>query len=130
MKKSKIYDSCIINEQWEKDRSFDRDSDKVCYMILCPSLPIPSKKALLATNHRPFFLTLAHNAKTTLAIQDIEINQAIHHLLKTMFSVLIVLRYCGSNKPAKDKIYYLCNRGHNALLRSSSLFDNHSVICF
>ncbi len=36
--------------------------------------PLHQKKALLATVHSHYFTALAHNAKTALAVQDIESN--------------------------------------------------------
>ncbi len=81
------------------------------------------KKALVATIHSPYFATMAHNAKVALAVQDIESNQfwkAVYFLLRAVSPALRVLRYCDANKPAMNKIYYLCNRGQDALLRSNS----------
>ncbi len=78
----------------------------------------------------PYFATLIYNAKTALAVQDIESNQfckAVYSLLRSVFPVLMVIRFCDTNKPAMDKIYYLCDRAENALLRSSSLLSNHSL---
>ncbi len=67
------------------------------------------KKTLLATVHSLYFATLAHNAKTTPAVQDNESNQfwkAVYFLLRAVFPALRALRYCGANKPAMDKIYH------------------------
>ncbi len=42
----------------------------------------------------------------------------------------MALGYCDANKPAMDTIYHLCDRAHNALLRSSSLLSDHSLFRF
>ena len=91
------------------------------------------KKALLATVHSPYFTSLAHNAKTALAVQDIESNQfwkAVYFLLRAVFPALRALRYCDANKPAMDKIYYLCDHAEKALLRSNSLLSDYSLFGF
>ncbi len=90
-------------------------------------------KDLLITFHSPYFAIQAHNVKATLAVQEIESNQfwkAVCCLLRAVFPALRALRFCDANKPAMDKIYYLCDRVENALLRSSSLFSNHSLFGF
>ncbi len=90
-------------------------------------------KALLDTIHSPYFVTPTHNAKTALTVQEIKSNQfwsTNYCLLRAMFSALRQLRYCDANKPAMDKIYYLCDRAHNALLRSSGHFDDLSLCVF
>ncbi len=52
------------------------------------------KKAMLATVHSPYFMSLAHNAKTALAVQDIERIQflkAVYFLLGAVFPALRAL---------------------------------------
>ncbi len=73
-------------------------------------------KALFATVHGSYFATLANNAKTALAVQEIESIQfcrAVYCQLRAVFPTLRALRYCDSNKPTMDKIYYLFDRAQN-----------------
>lgn len=52
------------------------------------------KKALLATTQSPYFATLAHNVKATLAVKDIESNQfwtAVYYLMRAVFPALRAL---------------------------------------
>ncbi len=46
----------------------------------------------------------------------------LYFLLRAMFPALRTLRSCNANKPAIDKIYYLCDCAKKALLRCNSLF--------
>ncbi len=100
-------------------------------MILCPPLSAQSKEDSLG--NCPYFATLAHNAKTLLAVQDIESNKfwkAVYCLLRDVVFALRLLGFCDANKPAMDKIFYLCDRVENVLLSSSNLLRNHSLVGF
>ncbi len=78
-------------------------------------------------------LILAHNAKTALAVQDIESNQfwkAVYFLLRAMFPALRALTLCDANKPAMNEIFYFCDRDKNAFLRSSIILIDNSLFVF
>ncbi len=86
--------------------------------------------ALLVSVCNSYFATLTPNAKTAMAVQDIESNRfwkASYCLLIVIFPVFRVLRYCDANKSAMDKIFHLCDRAQNALMRSSSFLSDHSL---
>ncbi len=54
----------------------------------------------------------------------------MYFLLRPVFPALRALRYCDANKPAMDKIYYLCNHAEKALLRSNSLLSDYYLFGF
>ncbi len=79
------------------------------------------KPALKATIHNPSFASLSKNDCMAAAIVDIEDEvfwKAIYCLLFAVFPALNALRYCDSNIPAMDKIYFLAKQAYEALLDS------------
>ena len=84
------------------------------------------KPALKATIHNPSFSSLSKNDRVAAAITDIEDEvfwKAIYCLLRAVFPALKALRYCDSNIPAMDKIYFLVKRADDALHDSQLLLD-------
>ncbi len=76
------------------------------------------KPVLKATIHNPSFVSPSKIDRVAGAINDIEdevIWKAIYFLLCAVFPALKVLRYCDSNIPAMDKIYFLVKQVDEAL---------------
>ncbi len=53
--------------------------------------------------------------------------KAIYCLLRAVFPALKLLRYCDSNIPAIDKIYFLVKRADEALQQSRILLDDQDL---
>lgn len=88
------------------------------------------KPALKATIHNPSFSSLSKNDRVAAAINDIEDEvfwKAIYCLLRAVFPALKALRYCDSNIPAMDKIYFLVKRADDALQNSKLLLDDQDL---
>ena len=88
------------------------------------------KPALKATIHNPSFSSLSKNDHVAAAIADIEDEvfwKAIYCLLRAVFPALKALRYCDSNIPAMDKIYFLVKRADDALHDSQLLLDDQDL---
>lgn len=88
------------------------------------------KPALKATIHNPSFSSLSKNDRVAAAITDIEDEvfwKAIYCLLWAVFPALKALRYCDSNIPAMDKIYFLVKRADDALHDSQLLLDDQDL---
>ncbi len=88
------------------------------------------KPALKATIHSPMFSNLSKNDRVAAAVRDVEDDvfwKAIYCLLRAVFPALKALRYCDSNIPAMDKIYFLVKRADEALLNSQKLLDDEDL---
>ena len=88
------------------------------------------KPALLATIHQPQFADLILNDRCRLAIQDIQnpkFWKAIYVLLRAVYPHLRFLRFCDSNTPVMDKLYFLCHRATEALKLSFNDEDQDSL---
>lgn len=91
------------------------------------------KEALLATVHNPNFTTLSivkSDDRVRLAVLDIKDEkfwQANYVLLRSVFPALRTLRYCDSNTPAMDKLYYLTHRVTRALHNSAQMLDDTTL---
>ncbi len=88
------------------------------------------KPALKATIHNPSFSSLSRNDRVAAAIGDIEDDvfwKAIYSLLRAVFPALKALRYCDSNIPAMDKIYYLVKRADDALHDLHLILDDQDL---
>ncbi len=128
-----IHDSGISNEQWKKYWSFERGRNKVCLLDICSPLSVPSKEGSFSNCSQSLFCISGQQCKAALEVKDIESNQfrkAVYCLLRAVFSALMLLRYCDENKPAMDKIYYLCDCAEKALPRSNSLLSDYSLFGF
>ena len=82
---------------------------------------------LLATIHEAKFSTLDLNDQCRSAVFDIEDKnfwKALYTLLRALYPSIRALRYCDSNKPAMDKIYFLVERTTQAITRSCNLLDD------
>ncbi len=83
-----------------------------------------------ATTHNPYFASLSKNDYVAAAVNDIKDEvfwKAIYCLLHAVFPALIALRYCDSNIPAMDKIYYLVKQADDALIDSQLLLDDQDL---
>ncbi len=88
------------------------------------------KPALKATIHNPSFSSLSKNDRVAAAIADIEDDvfwKAIYFLLRAVFPALKALRYCDSNIPAMDKIYFLVKQADDALHDSQLILDDQDL---
>ena len=88
------------------------------------------KPALKATIHNPSFSSLSKNDCVAAAIADIEDDvfwKAIYCLLRAVFPALKALRYCDSNIPAMDKIYFLVKQADDALHDSQLILDDQDL---
>ena len=88
------------------------------------------KPSLKATIHNPSFASLSKYDRVAACIQDIEDEvfwKAIYCLLRAVFPALKALRYCNSNIPAMDKIYFLVKRADEALQLSQILLDDQDL---
>ncbi len=66
-------------------------------------------------------------AAAIVDIKDKVIWKAIHCFLHAVFPALKALRYCDSNIPAMDKIYFLVKRADEALQASQILLDDQAL---
>ncbi len=88
------------------------------------------KPVLKATIHNPSFASLSKNDRVAACIQDIEDEvfwKAIYCLLRAVFPALKALRYCDSDIPAMDKIYFLVKRADEALQASQFVLDDQDL---
>lgn len=91
------------------------------------------KDVLLATVHQPQFTDLElvkNDDRVRLAVLDIRdpmFWKSNYTLLRAIFPVLRALRYCDSNTPAMDKIYYLTNRATDAINKSMLSLNDTSI---
>ncbi len=88
------------------------------------------KPALKATIHNPSFASLSKNDRVAAAIVDIKDEvfwKAIYCLLHAIFPALKALKYCDSNIPAMDKIYFLVKQADDALLDSQLFIDDQDL---
>jgi hypothetical protein len=88
------------------------------------------KPSLLATIHQPQFTQLPLNDRCRLAVKDIEnpiFWKALYVLLRCVFPHLRFLRYCDSNTPVMDKLYFLCHRATESLEKSFKDEDQKSL---
>ncbi len=88
------------------------------------------KRALKATIHGAAFESVAKNARVVLAVEDIEDEvfwKSIFCLLRAVFPALKALRYCDSNVPAMDKIFFLVKRADVAIENSSSMLNDEEL---
>ena len=83
-----------------------------------------------ATIHGASFSSVTMNSKVTLAVQDIEDEvfwKAIYVLLWAVYPALKALRFCNSNIPAMDKIYYLTRKAEETILKSVQDLDDDKI---
>ncbi len=66
-------------------------------------------------------------AATIVDIKDEVFWNAIYCLLCTVFSALKALRYCDSNIPAMDKIYFLVKQADEAQLDLQLILDDQDL---
>ncbi len=88
------------------------------------------KPALKATIHNPSFSSLSKNDRVAAAIANIEDEvfwKAIYCLLQAVFPALKALRYCDSDIPAMDKIYFLVKQADDALHDLQLLLDDQDL---
>ncbi len=93
-------------------------------------LPLRLKKAVKATLHSAAFESVAKNACVVLAVEDIEDEvfwKGIFCLLRAVFPALKALRYCDSNIPAIDKIFFLVTRVDRAIDNSASMIIDEDL---
>ena len=89
---------------------------------------------LKATINQVKFRDLLLSSNTTKGMRecvaDIEnpsFFKAIYIMLRAVFPALRALRYCDSNLPMMDKIYYLSHRASEALKKSVDELDNDDL---
>ena len=89
------------------------------------------RKALLSTVHSAEFCaitTLPKNAQHCIAdIKNPMFWRAIYVLLRAVFPAIRCLRFCDSNKPAMDKIFYLVHCTTGAIDRSIEMLNDYDV---
>ncbi len=87
------------------------------------------KPALKTTIHNPSFVSLSKNdcLAAAIVIEDEVFWKAIYCLLPAVFPALKTLRYCDSNIPVIDKIYFLVKRADDALLDLQLLLDDQDL---
>ncbi len=82
-------------------------------------------------DHPQYILCKAFkNDHVAAAVNDIEDEvfwKAIYCLLCAVFPALKALRYCNSNIPAMDKIYFLVKQADEALFDSQLLLDDQDL---
>lgn len=90
--------------------------------------------ALKATVHQVIFRDLIKTQSNVDAIREcvecIESQsffRALYVLLRAVFPALCVLRYCDSNEPMMDKVYYLTYRASEALKKSVPHLDDEGL---
>jgi hypothetical protein len=90
--------------------------------------------ALKATVNQVKFRELLKSVSSTVSIrecvadlEDARFFKALYVLLRAVFPALRVLRYCDSNEPMMDKLYYLTHRATEALKKSVVFLDNDGV---
>jgi len=88
------------------------------------------RPALRATIHQAQFVGLSLNEQCRLAVQDIEnptFWKALYVLLRGVFPHLRFLRFCDSNTPVMDKLYFLCHRATESLQKSFQEEDDDTL---
>jgi hypothetical protein len=84
------------------------------------------KQPLKATIHQQQFRDLTLNVSAKAALHDIQDNKfwkCLYVLLRAVFPALWALRYCDSNTPVMDKIYFLSHRTTAAIQKSQEFFE-------
>ena len=89
---------------------------------------------LKATINQVIFGDLLKSVSCTVSIRECVADlenpcffKAFYVLLHAVFPPLRVLRYCDSNKPMMDKVYYLTYRASEALKKSVELLEDEGV---
>ena len=88
------------------------------------------KGPLLATIHQAKFRDLDLNNRVRSAVMDIEDKlfwKALYILLRAVFPMLRALRYCDSNTPAMDKIFYLSHRATESIMKSGNDLNDETL---
>jgi hypothetical protein len=92
------------------------------------------KDALKATvntvKFRELLKSVSNIASIRECVADIENSQffrALYVLLRAVYPALRVLRYCDSNEPMMDKLYYLSYRATQALKKSIECLDDEAT---
>ena len=89
------------------------------------------KNLLLATIHQAKFRDLDLNNRARSAIMDIKDKlfwKAMYILIHAVFHKLWALRYCNSNNPAMDKIYYLLHQASVAVGKSGNNLNDETLV--
>jgi hypothetical protein len=84
------------------------------------------KQPLEATIHQQQFRDLTLNVSAKAALHDIQDNKfwkCLYVLLRAVFPALWALRYCDSNTPVMDKIYFLSHRTTAAIQKLQEFFE-------
>lgn len=84
------------------------------------------KQPLKATIHQQQFRDLTLNVSAKAAVHDIEDEKfwkCLYVLLRAVYPALRALRYCDSNSPVMDKIYFLSHRTTEAIKQSQECFN-------
>lgn len=63
-------------------------------------------------------------------IEDKEFWKALYVLLRLIHPALIALRYCDTNAPMMDKIYYLCHRMTTSLEKSKDALNDNTLFSY
>ena len=85
------------------------------------------KQPLLATIHQVIFTDLDLNDRTRSAVFDIQDGKfwkGLYTILRAIYPALRALRYCDSNIPCMDKIFFLCHRTTEAIKNSVEALDD------
>jgi hypothetical protein len=88
------------------------------------------KQPLKATIHLQQFRVLTLNASAKAAVHDIEDDKfwkCLYVLLCAVFPALRALRYCDSNVPVMDKIFFLSHRTTEAIRQSEPMFNESGL---
>ena len=91
------------------------------------------KDALVATIHQSIFATLSivkTDDRVRLAVMDVKSPtfwKSIYVLLRSVYPALRTLRYCDSNTPAMDKIFFLSHRVSCALQNSVEKLNDEEL---
>ena len=88
------------------------------------------QQPLKATIHQQQFLDLALTTSAKGAVQDIKDDnfwKCMYILLRAVFPALRALRYCDSNTPCMDKLYYLSHRTTVAIEKSQDDLNDKSL---
>ncbi len=88
------------------------------------------QQLLKATIHQQKFLDLALTNSAKGAVHDIKDDnfwKCMYILLRAVFPALRALRYCNSNMPCMDKLYYLSHRTTVAIEKSQDDLNDKSL---
>jgi hypothetical protein len=88
------------------------------------------QQPLKATIHQHNFLDLALTNSAKGTVHDIKDNnfwKCMYILLRAVFPALRALRYCDSNTPCMDKLYYLSHRTTVAIEKSQDDLNDKSL---